>query len=208
MRNPFRRLDYSKAISTLALFIALGGTSYAAAKITGATVKDGTLSGKDVRDRSLRAADFRAGELPAEPPGPPGPAGAPGEARGGDAIARFIPRRALAVSEQVMVSVPLPAGDWVVTASGLVDNTSTTAARSARCQIRLGTRLIGDSGSLVAAPNDGGPSAESFSRTTVARSDGTQNLVFACSASSSAVFLDQASLVAVEAGSLNTEAGD
>jgi hypothetical protein len=49
---------------------------------------------------------------------------------------------------------------------------------------------------------------ESFTRTTVFESDGSQNAVLACFASSNAVFLDQTHLVATEVNSLNTEAGD
>jgi hypothetical protein len=209
MSNPFRHLDYAKAMSTFAVFIALGGTSYAAAKITGTSIKDGTVSGKDIRDRSLKAADFRAGDLPAGPPGPAGPAGPAGDAAGGgDAIARFVPRRGLTQAEQTVITVPLPAGEWVVTANGLVDNTSTTTARTGRCHIRLGATLLADTGALTAGPNDGGPSMESFSRTAVARSDGSRNVLLACSASATSVFLDQANLVATEVNSLNTEAGD
>ncbi|WP_232679027.1 hypothetical protein [Nocardioides sp. R-C-SC26] len=54
--------------------------------LTGADVRNGTLTGLDVADRSLRAADFRPGDLPRGPAGPAGaagpagPAGAPGAA--------------------------------------------------------------------------------------------------------------------------------
>ena len=36
-----RRLTYSNVMATIAVFIALGGSSYAAVKITGKNVKDG-----------------------------------------------------------------------------------------------------------------------------------------------------------------------
>jgi hypothetical protein len=82
------RLTYANVTATIALFLALGGTSYAAVVITGRNVKDGSLtgadvrnnslSGSDVRDRSLLARDFKAGQLPAGPKGDRGPAGLPG----------------------------------------------------------------------------------------------------------------------------------
>jgi hypothetical protein len=88
------RLSYANVIATIALFVALGGTGYAAATITGGDVKNSTLSGKDVRDRSLTGKDvrprtlgrkhFKRGQLPRGPqglqgpPGPAGTAGAPG----------------------------------------------------------------------------------------------------------------------------------
>lgn len=81
-----RGLTYSNVMATAAVFIALGGTSYAAVKITGADVRNGSLTGKDIkrnslrggdiRNGSLRAVDFRGGKLPAGPQGPKGDPGA------------------------------------------------------------------------------------------------------------------------------------
>ena len=98
MRGKRRiRLTYANVVSSLALFAALGGSSYAAITITGKQVRDGSLSGRDVRngtltsrdvrDRSLRARDFKRGQLPTGPQGatgargpagPTGPRGATG----------------------------------------------------------------------------------------------------------------------------------
>jgi hypothetical protein len=91
------RLTYANVVASVALFAALGGSSYAALSVTGAQVRDGSLSGrdvrnasltgKDVRDRTLLAKDFKRGQLPAGPKGdkgdpgttgPPGPKGDPG----------------------------------------------------------------------------------------------------------------------------------
>lgn len=84
------RLSYANVVASLALFAALGGSSYAAISITGKQVRDGSLggrdvrdrslTGKDVRDRSLLAQDFKQGQLPAGPQGPKGDPGAPGTA--------------------------------------------------------------------------------------------------------------------------------
>jgi hypothetical protein len=86
------KLSYANVMATIAVFVALGGSSYAAIKITGNNVKDGTLTGidvknstltgNDVRNGSLSAADF-AGALPAAqgaqgPQGLQGPQGVPG----------------------------------------------------------------------------------------------------------------------------------
>jgi hypothetical protein len=66
-----RRMTYANTMATVAVLIALGGSSYAAVKVTGRNVKDGSLTGadvrnsslksKDIRNRSLRAVDFRRG---------------------------------------------------------------------------------------------------------------------------------------------------
>jgi len=77
-------LTYANVTATLALFLALGaGTATAAKMITGGNVKDNSLTGRDVRslttrdirNSSLLAADFRAGQLPRGERGQPGPAG-------------------------------------------------------------------------------------------------------------------------------------
>jgi hypothetical protein len=47
------KLSYANVMATIAVFIALGGSSYAAVRMTGKDVKDGTLTGKDVKNRSL-----------------------------------------------------------------------------------------------------------------------------------------------------------
>jgi hypothetical protein len=99
------RLTYTNVTATIALFVALGGTSYAAATISGRDIRTGTVTGSDLRnesvtgrdidnstlaggdfrnasvtssdvdDESLRAADVGAGAAPAGPPGLRGPAG-------------------------------------------------------------------------------------------------------------------------------------
>ena len=88
-----RRPSPATAISLTALFVALGGTSYALTigtshvrdnSLTSADVRNNTLTTRDVRDRSLLARDFRPGQLPSGPAGPAGlmgpagPQGAPG----------------------------------------------------------------------------------------------------------------------------------
>ena len=61
MRNRLSLPSPAMAVAVVALFAALGGTSYAAFMITGAHVKDGSLTGADVRDGSLTAADLKGG---------------------------------------------------------------------------------------------------------------------------------------------------
>ncbi|SEC49287.1 Collagen triple helix repeat-containing protein [Nocardioides exalbidus] len=92
------RIGYAHVTSTLALVVALGGTSYAAVQVTGKDVLDGSLTGKDLKagtitgknvkngaissqdvaDGSLAAKDFADGQLPAGATGPAGPAGTTG----------------------------------------------------------------------------------------------------------------------------------
>lgn len=55
------RLNYSNVMATIAVFVALGGSSYAAAKVTGKDVKDSSLTGVDVRNGTLAARDLKSG---------------------------------------------------------------------------------------------------------------------------------------------------
>jgi hypothetical protein len=86
-----RHLTYANVVSSLCLFVLLGGTAFAAAKIGSAQIKNNSIqskdiknnqiAGKDVKNRSLTDTDFKAGTLLAGPTGPPGERGATG-ARG------------------------------------------------------------------------------------------------------------------------------
>jgi hypothetical protein len=84
------RISYSNVISTLALFVALGGGAYAAGVLPKNSVgtqqlKKNAVTSAKVKDRSLLAKDFKAGQLPAGargatgPGGPQGQQGIPGE---------------------------------------------------------------------------------------------------------------------------------
>jgi hypothetical protein len=76
------RLTYANVIATLALFVALGGSSYAAIKLpknsVGAKqIKTGAVGASEVKEGSLGTSDFKASQLAALE-GPRGTAGAPG----------------------------------------------------------------------------------------------------------------------------------
>jgi hypothetical protein len=77
------KLTYANVVATLALFIALGGGSYAAFKLPKNSVgtkqiKKGAVTGPKIKRHSLLADHFKPGQLPAGPRGPEGPKGDPG----------------------------------------------------------------------------------------------------------------------------------
>ncbi len=77
------KLSYANVMSTLALFVALGGVSYAAVKLPKNSVgakqlRTDAVTSKKVKDGSLAATDFAAGQLPAGARGPAGPQGVAG----------------------------------------------------------------------------------------------------------------------------------
>jgi hypothetical protein len=58
MYSTIRRHVGANAVAYLALFVALGGTSYAAVRVTGAAVVDGSLTGADIRAHSLTSRNI------------------------------------------------------------------------------------------------------------------------------------------------------
>ena len=60
MRIALRNwLSYANVAATLALFVALGGTSYAVLRIGSDDVADNSLRSRDIRDRTLLSRDIR-----------------------------------------------------------------------------------------------------------------------------------------------------
>jgi hypothetical protein len=54
-----KRLTYSNVTATAALFIALGGTSYAVIRVDSRDVVDNSLRSTDLRNNSVRSRDVR-----------------------------------------------------------------------------------------------------------------------------------------------------
>ena len=106
--KPFTRCVSANVVAGLALFISLGGTSYAAIAITGANIRDNTVSGRDVKKGSLGVTEFAASAR-AKLRGPAGRAGAKG-ARGdrGAAGARGDPGSSGATGPAGTQGVPGP----------------------------------------------------------------------------------------------------
>lgn len=67
------KLSYANVMATIAVFVALGGSSYAAVQLANNSVRS-----KHVKDRSLLKRDFKRGQLPAGPKGDQGAQGIQG----------------------------------------------------------------------------------------------------------------------------------
>jgi hypothetical protein len=144
MRRIFRTGRYANVTATLALIVALGGTSYAAIKLPANSV-----TSKTVKDRSLLSKDFKRGQIPAGKTGPAGaagPAGAqgaqgfPGPA-GVTASAYKATETGPAVqtgASQTVDSITLPGGgNWVVTAKLIANNTGLPDPANLSCSLTI-----------------------------------------------------------------------
>lgn len=83
MLGKFTRHVRGQLVGYIALFVAMGGVSYAAVKLPANSVgtkqlKSAAVTGKKVKPGSLLATNFKAGQLTPGPKGPQGSPGAPG----------------------------------------------------------------------------------------------------------------------------------
>ena len=159
LRRIFNNGRYANVTATLALLIALSGTTYAAVKVTGRDIRNGTIRGVDiangtitssklrdraikgidlasntitsakVRDESLLIRDFKAGQVPA---GTTGPQGAPGI----NAATSLLVREALspgliAAGDAATVTVACAAGEKAVS-GGATSPSTVFDVRSSR----------------------------------------------------------------------------
>jgi hypothetical protein len=153
----------------VALFVALGGSSYAAVTITGKQIKDSSITTKDIKDGSLLNRDFKPGQLPRGGTGPQGPAGVNGTngANGQDGATGPRGPSDANVSGNVgpqssssSVSVTVPAGDYVAAASGQVlyfrdDSIFPASEAEATCSLASAGDAAHNTGTFATVPSHG-----------------------------------------------------
>jgi hypothetical protein len=179
-RTNKRRPSPGTAISLIALFVALGGTGYAAVtlprnSVGSAQLKTGAVHKSDqgknsvdsskVVNGSLLGADFKTGQLPAGPmgpSGPSGPAGAPATALWAVIAAAGTTSR----SSHVTSSEKAAAGQYVVIfdrdvkACAFVGSLGGIAAESVVGQISVTRRSINANGVFVRTYDSTGTAAD------------------------------------------------
>jgi hypothetical protein len=84
MRSLRARLTYANVMSSIAVFMVLGGSAYAAAtlpknSVGSRQIASNAVTSAKVKDGSLLSKDFKPGQLVAGAPGPAGAAGAKGD---------------------------------------------------------------------------------------------------------------------------------
>lgn len=124
-----RRLTYANVVASLALFVALGGVSYAAVKlpkksvgpaqlkknaVTKVALGTDAVTSEKVENGSLLARDFKSGQLPAGLPGAQGPKGDPG-LKGDAGLAGAVGRPGVSEYERIETIHNVAPGDLGVT---------------------------------------------------------------------------------------------
>jgi hypothetical protein len=127
----------------IALFVALSGASYAAIKLPinavgTAQIKKDAVTSTKVKDGSLLAGDFKAGQLPAGAKGETGAAGASGVTAANGTSGSSLGITLTGTPQEVMSTTVSsgPAGRMVVTGSFRMYN-QTVAAGGSSCQVTI-----------------------------------------------------------------------
>lgn len=201
MRRIFGNGRYANVTATLALVIALGGTSYAAIKLP-----RNSVSSVQVKDRSLLKKDFRTGQLPrgkTGATGAQGPAGPAGPAGGSSVVVQrsegldaLVPGAA----DQVVQSMSLPAGSWAVTAKFIAENA--TAVGTLACTLTIGGGAVDSLGPGAGVDFDQGAASHTLTGAGTLGGPGTAAVVCNTNNSVAAGSYRAKSMTAVSAASL------
>jgi|SRR3954471_22093244 hypothetical protein len=203
MNRIFGGARYANVTATMALVVALGGTSYAAIKLPANSV-----TSKQVKDKSLLKKDFKTGQLPAGKTGPAGPAGAAGAAgpqgfTGPAGVVASVYKTtesgpAAGAGDQTIDSITLPGGgNWVVTAKFIATN-ATTVEAILNCRLTIGDVTKDD---LGASGTDFGASGDAEHTLTGAGAGSTAAIV--CSTTATSASYGAITFTAVRAASIN-----
>lgn len=154
MNKVRSRITYANIVSTVCLFMLLGGSAYAAATITGKNIKNSSITGKDVKNKSLTKRDFRGSVR-----GPRGAQGAQGP-QGPSAVGQITVVRSPQVffgpSDVVQSAIAFcPAGNRVVSGGGVSVTDEQLAATEATGDrsgwLVIGVDTVDDGGEYVQA---------------------------------------------------------
>jgi hypothetical protein len=140
IRRLQQRLTYANITATIALFIALGGTSYAALQLPRNSVgsvqlRSGSVRSSEVKDRSLRTVDLsvaarRALRGQRGPAGPQGPAGTTGAGGAGAVALTYVTAAGtVALGEVTSATATCPPGKRVTGGGVRIDSASDSSVR-------------------------------------------------------------------------------
>jgi hypothetical protein len=204
MKRIFGNGSYANVTATVALVVALGGTSYAAIKLP-----KNSVTSVQVKDKSLLKKDFKTGQLPAGKTGPAGPAG-PAAGAGGAGTGVGLFNRAEAAepllagsADQPIQTLAPPAGSWVVTAKFIAENVlAGNPDPRLRCSLNIGGVVVDNLGPAAGIDFDQGASSNTLTGAGTLDAAGAATVVCNTDNSVSAGTYRGRSMTAVQASSV------
>jgi hypothetical protein len=168
-------------VAVIALFLALGGTGYAAFRLPKNSVgskqlQPNSVTSSDVKDGSLRLQDFGAGQIPAGPQGAQGPAGKDGangtngtngidgidgtDGTGGALGDVYRSSNTTSHNGSKAVQVTVPAGNYVASGTGWIemvrtDSTYPTIEGESGCRMTSNNDSTGNTITYTTVPTHG-----------------------------------------------------
>jgi hypothetical protein len=148
VRRP--RLTYANVVSSIALFIALGGTGYAVTKLPRNSVGNRQLKANAVTSGKIRRGAVQSSDLAPTarsasrgPRGPEGPVGAAGPTGPSETIQVKHPEAVLIPVEAggtvTLAAVAMPAGSWLFNAQTRIVYAGTGTSEFFDCFLSAGT---------------------------------------------------------------------
>jgi hypothetical protein len=209
-----QRPSFANVVSLIALFVALGGTSFAVVKLPKNSVRakqiaPGAVGSSEVKDRSLLSKDFKPGQLPVGvrgATGPQGPQGTPGVSRGFQG-AGSSGNVGSSLFGTTVAKLAVPPGKYFVTTNYEAD-TADGVAGSIQCRLING---VGGAGSSAIARDQtiAVGATENITMSGLFAVTPGQNMELQCSRSgaSALVRVVEANIAAVQVSDFSGEAG-
>ncbi len=219
MKHIRKRLTYANVMSSIAVFLILGGaTAFAALSknsvgskqlkknaVTTAKIKKDAVTAAKIKNGSLLSADFKAGQLPAGPKGDTGPKGDVGPTFGRSGNNFCNPANSNFVPCATTGSINLPvSGRVLLVGTSSWDNNNAAAPTSGRCQLSADGNALEpgqvDFGEATTTHTIGHGGSVAINTVTGVLSAGAHTFTLECNEIKADVFLTESAISAVLLG--------
>jgi hypothetical protein len=214
-----KRLTYANVMSSIAVFLILGGaTAFAALgknsvgskqlkknAVTAAKIKKNAVTAAKIKDRSLLSRDFKVGQLPAGPKGDTGAKGDVGPTFGRSGDGGCNPNSTTFVTCASTDSIDLPtSGRVLLVGASSWDNNNAGAPDSGNCRLSVDGTEVGpeevDFGEATAIHTIDNGGSVAVTTVTGPLSAGAHTFSLECNETDADVFLTDSTISAVLLG--------
>lgn len=203
MRHLRPKLTYANVISTLCLFLLLGGGAYAATELSPNSVGAKQLRRHAVIPSKLSRATVKKLHRAVGARGPKGDKGDAGPAGPSDTYIAGSAGAKLTKTSKEVVSITVPAGSYLLGAKAAVLTNGTNEAGTGFCSLASpGSSEGSDSYEFTLAAISGENSNTDVSLSSAASFASQQAVLLSCSASKGTLVAEDARVWAIKVGSL------